>query len=101
MVQQLFREAGIIGWRANHPVMVRGGVRYPDFLFQDIKLIIEIDGREFHGTREAFEEDRRRQNQLVEAGWTILRFTADQVTQEPGNMVALVKRTIQRLQSAD
>ncbi len=64
-------------------------VRYPDFLFDDIKLILEIDGREHHGSREAFEADRRRQNQLVEAGWTILRFTATQVTSEPSEIVSL------------
>jgi very-short-patch-repair endonuclease len=101
LVQNLFRTAGITGWQANHPVLVRGGVRYPDFLFKDIKLILEIDGREHHGSREAFEADRRRQNQLVEAGWTILRFTATQVTDEPGEVTALVRRTIKRLRTID
>ena len=100
-VQKLFREAGIVGWRANYPVAVRGGVRYPDFLFEDIKLILEIDGREHHGSREAFEADRRRQNQLVEAGWTILRFTATQVTEQPGELIALVKRTLERMRDAE
>lgn len=100
-VQKLFREAGIVGWRANYPVAVRGGVRYPDFLFEDIKLILEIDGREFHGSSEAFDADRHRQNQLVEAGWTMLRFTATQVATEPGALVATVRRTINRLKTAE
>ena len=100
-MQKLFRDADITGWQSNQPVLVRGGVRYPDFLFDDIKLILEIDGREHHGSREAFEADRRRQNQLVEAGWTILRFTAAQVMSEPLEIVSLVRRTVARMRSAE
>lgn len=39
------------------------------------RLIAEADGRDAHGTPEAAFADRRRQNRLVNAGWTILRFT--------------------------
>ncbi|MEU7771516.1 type IV toxin-antitoxin system AbiEi family antitoxin domain-containing protein [Micromonospora taraxaci] len=39
------------------------------------RVIAEADGRDAHGTPEAVFADRRRQNRLVNAGWTILRFT--------------------------
>ncbi|MEV4540324.1 type IV toxin-antitoxin system AbiEi family antitoxin domain-containing protein [Micromonospora echinaurantiaca] len=39
------------------------------------KVIAEADGRGPHGTPEAAYADRRRQNRLVNARWTILRFT--------------------------
>lgn len=39
------------------------------------RVIAEADGRDAHGTPEAAFADRRRQNRLVNAGWTILRFT--------------------------
>ncbi|WP_231928455.1 endonuclease domain-containing protein [Micromonospora echinaurantiaca] len=39
------------------------------------KVIAEADGRGPHGTPDAAYADRRRQNRLVNAGWTILRFT--------------------------
>ncbi|GGO06177.1 hypothetical protein GCM10011576_09610 [Micromonospora parathelypteridis] len=39
------------------------------------RLIAEADGQDAHGTPEAAYADRRRQNRLVNAGWTILRFT--------------------------
>ncbi|MEV0213503.1 type IV toxin-antitoxin system AbiEi family antitoxin domain-containing protein [Micromonospora sp. NPDC050695] len=39
------------------------------------RVIAEADGRDAHGTLEAAFADRRRQNRLVNAGWTILRFT--------------------------
>ncbi|MDT0530050.1 type IV toxin-antitoxin system AbiEi family antitoxin domain-containing protein [Micromonospora sp. DSM 115977] len=39
------------------------------------RVIAEADGRGPHGTPEAVHADRRRQNRLVNAGWTVLRFT--------------------------
>ncbi|WP_328368465.1 hypothetical protein OHQ88_25840 [Micromonospora zamorensis] len=39
------------------------------------QVIAEADGRDAHGTIEAAFADRRRQNRLVNAGWTVLRFT--------------------------
>ncbi|MER7888931.1 type IV toxin-antitoxin system AbiEi family antitoxin domain-containing protein [Micromonospora sp. NPDC094482] len=39
------------------------------------RVIAEADGRAAHDTAAAVFADRRRQNRLVNAGWTILRFT--------------------------
>ncbi|PWR05129.1 hypothetical protein DKT68_28595 [Micromonospora acroterricola] len=39
------------------------------------RVIAEADGRGAHGTPQAAFADRRRQNRLVNAGWTVLRFT--------------------------
>jgi very-short-patch-repair endonuclease len=47
-----------------------------DLAYPDLKLAIEIDGWEFHRTRTAFDEDRARANDLVVAGWHVLRFTS-------------------------
>ncbi|HEY4991009.1 MAG TPA: DUF559 domain-containing protein [Nakamurella sp.] len=96
----LFKKARITGWTGNSPVQVHGGIRYPDLVYEDIKLLVEIDGREHHGSPQAFESDRKRQNLLVEAGWTVLRFTPAQLATDPGGVVATVKRTISRLRFA-
>ncbi len=39
------------------------------------KLIIELDSWEYHHTRHAFENDRRRDRHLTANGWTVLRIT--------------------------
>lgn len=39
------------------------------------RIIAEADGRTPHGPPDAVYADRRRQNRLVNAGWTVLRFT--------------------------
>lgn len=71
------RDAGIVGWRSNYAVTIGSNTYFIDIAFPAIPLAVEIDGREFHSDRAQFEEDRQRQNALVSAGWTVLRFTWD------------------------
>ena len=47
-----------------------------DLAFPDRKIAVEYDGRAVHERADVFARDRQRQNELVRAGWTILRFTA-------------------------
>ncbi|MGS0687200.1 DUF559 domain-containing protein [Nakamurella sp. GG22] len=90
-------EAGVQGWTANPPVRLRGGVRHPDVAVEDLKLAIEMDGREFHGDAAAFETDRARHNEFVEAGWTVLHFTWKQLANHPQNVISTILTTITAL----
>ena len=47
------------------------------------KLIVEIDGWRYHGTRAAFERDRRRDAALMAAGYRVVRITWRRLTNEP------------------
>ncbi|GAB3948986.1 hypothetical protein GCM10027614_47030 [Micromonospora vulcania] len=46
-----------------------------DLGWRGARLIAEADGRDAHASPAAVFADRRRQNRLVNAGWTVLRFT--------------------------
>jgi very-short-patch-repair endonuclease len=46
-----------------------------DAAWPDHELIVELDSWEYHRTRQAFEEDRRRDRRLAAAGWRVLRVT--------------------------
>jgi very-short-patch-repair endonuclease len=94
---ELLRRAGITGWVANVAVVVNGRTVIPDIAFEELKLAIEIDGREHHDNTAAFESDRERQNLLVAAGWTVLRFTWRQLRDQPDLVIAMVKTTVARL----
>lgn len=48
-----------------------------DLAIVDKKIAIEIDGYEYHRSPDKFHNDRARQNDLVAAGWTVLRFTSE------------------------
>lgn len=80
---RLLRRAGIGGWGTNRWVPVGDPGYVVDVLFEWERLVLEIDGWETHGTREAFESDRRRRNHLVLAGYRVLNFTWRQLVDQP------------------
>jgi very-short-patch-repair endonuclease len=47
-----------------------------DAVWPDRKLIVELDSWTFHGTRQAFENDRQRDRRLAAKGWTVTRVTS-------------------------
>ena len=65
--------------------MVLGGepVRI-DFLWPVERVALEADSYEFHGTRHAFERDRRRDQLLRLAGYEPLRITWRQLSRTSG-----------------
>ena len=65
----------VTGWRSNVPTRGNGCDYWLDAAFEVDQVALEVDGWEFHRTRQAFENDRVRANNLVHDGWTILRFT--------------------------
>ena len=54
-----------------------------DAVWPELKLVVEVDGYEFHGDRRSFENDRARDATLVAAGYRVIRFTATQLADEP------------------
>jgi very-short-patch-repair endonuclease len=61
-----------------------------DFHWPEARLIVEIDSRTFHLTKRAFEEDRRRDADLLLMGWRVLRVTERRLYEEPGAIGALI-----------
>lgn len=98
-LHRLLRTAGIAGWRGNVTVRGSGWTCRPDVAFGDVLLAIEVDGREHHDTRAAFERDRIRQNRLVLAGWTVLRFTPTMIDSDPEGVIATIRATLARLRA--
>jgi hypothetical protein len=47
-----------------------------DLAYPESRIAIEYDGWDYHSTRDAFDRDRARANDLELAGWKILRFTS-------------------------
>jgi very-short-patch-repair endonuclease len=54
-----------------------------DFLWRSHRLILEMDGFEFHRHRHQFETDRRRDQVLTAAGYRVIRVTWRQLRDEP------------------
>lgn len=96
VVIRLMRAAGITGW-------VRGywfGGCELDFAFVELRVAVEVDGWAWHVDVERFRHDRRKQNALELAGWTVLRFTWHDLTQRPEQVVAEIKSALTRRSTA-
>jgi very-short-patch-repair endonuclease len=57
-------------------------------------LIAETDGYAYHSTPSAFARDRLRDQHLTLAGYTVLRFTYDQVTRTPEAVADRLRRLL-------
>ncbi len=65
-----------------------------DAYWPDHHLIVELDGYETHGTRQAFEGDRERDAALLLAGYRVVRITWRQLTREPETVVGRLRRLL-------
>jgi hypothetical protein len=65
-----------------------------DFAWPAYRLAVEADGWGTHGTRTAFQRDRRRGVALAVAGWTLLRFTYDDVVRDPAYVTGTLGRFV-------
>ena len=73
-----------------------GGKLQPDFLWRDARLIMEADGRQFHGTRSAFVNDRRRERRLQLAEWRVSHCTWHEIQHEPNRLAATIRGLLAR-----
>lgn len=75
------------------PIAERAGLRTPetrvhlcgfevDFYWPELALVIETDGLAFHRTPQRQAKDRLRDQALTGAGYTVLRFTHEQIVYE-------------------
>ena len=70
-------------------------VRYEvDFLWRGQRLIAEVNGMAYHGSARAFVEDRRRDAELMAAGYRVLRVTWPDLTREPEATLARLAQAL-------
>ena len=75
----------------NTPIVVAGRRTVPDFRWPDRHLVLEADGRQWHGSALAREDDRERQARLEAAGERVLRVTWKQAITRPDQTLARVR----------
>lgn len=59
-----------------------------DALWRGVNVVVELDGHRGHRTRAQIEKDRKNDLRLRAAGYTVLRYTWEQVTLEPDLVIA-------------
>jgi hypothetical protein len=90
-------ESGILELVTPQQEVAHGGHAYQvDYALhgERLRVAVELDGFEFHGSRHAFTYDRLRQNDLHAAGWTILRFSYDSIRHDAGRCVSQLQAVL-------
>ncbi len=62
-----------------------------DFAYPKVRLIVEVDGFEFHRERSDYRADRRKANAFSRERWWLLRFTWEDVVMYPDYVVEAVR----------
>jgi very-short-patch-repair endonuclease len=93
---QFHRRVGALGpgWRFNTAVYDdQGKIGDVDALLESAKIVVELDGQQFHGP-DRFQADRTRDQRLVAAGYVVLRFTWDDLVNRPDDVIERICRTM-------
>ncbi|WP_244929900.1 DUF559 domain-containing protein [Nocardioides sp. W7] len=83
VLRALVVEVGGLEVEPQHPVVARGRTWHPDLVDVRRRLVIEADSWEFHTGRDEHSRDCVRYTALSVEGWTVLRFTWEQVMLSP------------------
>jgi very-short-patch-repair endonuclease len=67
-----------------------------DALWRSSRLIVEIDGHEYHSSGAAFHNDRRRDAVLIAAGYRVMRITWRHITGHPEATIARLAQALAR-----
>ena len=94
VLRWLLLEAGLPQPVLQHVVRVGGRfVGQVDMAWPDQRVMVEFDG-DVHRQRDVFVNDVRRQNGLVLARWTVLRFTSADVLGRPAQVIAAIRAAL-------
>lgn len=67
-----------------------------DLLWPTERFVVEADSRRHHAIEVAFERDRRRDRELLAAGYGVLRVSWREAEREPGAVLAVVRSELGR-----
>lgn len=99
LLHELLRQAGITGWCADRRLFDGSRlIARADVLFPEVGLVLEVDGFASHGVAR-FQSDRTRQNAIVAAGYTVLRFTWEDLTERPHDVIRQIRELLTTLQT--
>lgn len=68
------------------------GRRVPDFIWPSLAKAVEVDGVDAHDSADKLDYDLQRQNEIMDLGLELRRFSARQVRRDPQGVVAQIRQ---------
>ncbi|GAA1702838.1 type IV toxin-antitoxin system AbiEi family antitoxin domain-containing protein [Kribbella yunnanensis] len=94
VLRSLLIEAGIEGFELQVQIEHDGIRMRVDLGHRVLRIALEAEGYEFHGSAPDYAADCRRYDNLVAAGWLVLRFTYHQVLRDPVWVIDVIRQAI-------
>jgi very-short-patch-repair endonuclease len=92
LLRLLLERSGVRGAVIDHPVTVAGGVvLHPDLAFVRERVALEYEGDGHRTDRKQWMRDLTRRELMEDAGWRVVRVTADELFDAPNALVARIR----------
>lgn len=78
-----------------YPLFPENGRRRPDFYWPDRNKAVEVDGIDAHSSADRLDDDLKRQNDLMDMGIELRRFSAREVRRNPDGVVAQIRQFLE------
>jgi very-short-patch-repair endonuclease len=89
-LEQRFLDLCARGRLPKPEVNVKIGPLTVDFLWRELRFVVETDSYSAHGSEAAFKDDKRRDLRLRASGYDVIRLSYNQVTTEPDAVTAVL-----------
>lgn len=93
VLRWMLHVAGVPVPELQYVIRTQSGAFRADLAWPEAMVLVEFDG-DVHRDRGVFVSDLRRQNALVAAGWTVLRFSSADLLGRPEEVVAAILRAL-------
>lgn len=94
LVVRWLGRAGVAGWRLHHRVTVGDTVAVVDLAWPELRVAVELEGRDHWDRARRHDADARRQNHLELAGWLVLRVTYRRWLRDPAGVLAEIRAAL-------
>lgn len=78
-----------------YPLFPENGRRVPDFYWPELCKAVEVDGVDAHSSAVRLDDDLKRQNDLLDMGIELRRFSAREVRRNPTRVVAQIRQFLE------
>lgn len=100
--QEFLRSGRFLMPAVNAPIQLLDGTWIEvDCLWREERVIVELDSREFHDNRAAFEQDRLRDMALAAAGYTVARITWKRLHTDEAKLAHELRSVLRGMTSSD
>ena len=90
--EEELKNRGYNDFESNKFIYLDGIRMYPDFVFEEKKIIVEIDGEYWHNKPQIKARDQKKTKMLEFYGYTVLRFTGTQIQKDLSRCVDVFER---------